>query len=412
MSKFRRAGVALALASACAAVSACGSRGTGSGDDPVKVALVVHKTGPFADTGRMSEIGVKLAVKEINAAGGIKALGGAKLELVEEDAGATVDSATQAMSRALNDGVVAGIGTGISSSTVAVTELAERRHVPWITVSFDDAITDRGFKYVFATSPKTSEFTDLWAQAVEQLSEQANAPITRVGIIAGTNIVAVNAAKEVRSKYAAKYGWKIVMDQTIEEGSLSDATSVVNKIRATKPQLLLVGPAIGDIQKISRKQVEQGMTPVPWVLSGAPFLSGAFVDALGPEATNGTFAVAASAIFKGEEQEALADKIRAAGDQFPQEYHLSDYAHVYILRDALERAKSRDPEKVREALAATDLKGGPADAWPSQRMRFDKTGRAMDRQAVLVQWQDGKTKTVFPPDLAEAETIWPTLGVH
>jgi branched-chain amino acid transport system substrate-binding protein len=401
---------ALAVAATLAAVVGCGSGGTGSGNDPVKIALVVHKTGPFADTGRMSEIGVKLAVKEINAAGGIKALGGAKLQLVEEDAGATVDTATQAMSRALNQGLTAGIGTGISSSTVAATELAERRRVPWITVSFDDAITSRGFKFVFATSPKTSEFTDLWAQAVSALSQQAGQTIQRVGIIAGTNIVAVNAAKQVRSTYAKKYGWNIVMDQTIEEGSLSDATSVVNKIRATKPQLLLVGPAIGDIQKISRKEVEQGMTPVPWVLSGAPFLSGAFVDALGPQAVNGTFAVAASAVFKGPEQETLAGKIRAAGDQFPQEYHLSDYSHVYILRDALERAKSRDPQKVRDALAKTDLKGGAASSWPSQRMRFDPTGRAVDRQAVLVQWQDGKTKTVYPPNLAEAKTIWPTVA--
>jgi branched-chain amino acid transport system substrate-binding protein len=400
---------ALALLAAAATVVGCGSS-AGSGNDPVKIAVVVHKTGPFADTGRMSDIGVRLAVKEINDEGGIKSLGGAKLQLVEEDAGATVDSATQAMNRALNQGVTAGIGTGISSSTVAVTELAERRRVPWITVSFDDAITSRGFKFVFATSPKTSEFTDLWAQAVNALSQQAGTKIERVGIIAGTNIVAVNAAKEVRAKYAAKYGWKIVMDQTIEEGSLSDATSVVNKIRATQPQLLLVGPAIGDIQKISRKEVEQGMTPVPWVLSGAPFLSGAFVNALGTKAVNGTFAVAASAVFKGSAQEALANKIRAAGDQFPQEYHLSDYSHVYILRDALERAKSRDPQKVRDALAETDLKGGPAASWPSQRMRFDPTGRAVDRQAVLVQWQDGNTKTVFPPKLAEAKTIWPTAA--
>ena len=409
MSRFRRALAALGMAAAVAVVVGCGA-GAGSGNDPVKIALVVHKTGPFADTGRMSDIGVKLAVKEINDAGGIKALGGAKLRIVEEDAGASVDSATQAMNRALQQGVVAGIGTGISSTTVAATEMAERRHIPWITVSFDDAITSRGFHYVFATSPKTSEFTDLWAQAINQLSQQAGTPITRVGIIAGTNIVAVNAAKEVRNTYAKKYRWNIVLDQTIEEGSLSDATSIVNKIRATKPQLLLVGPAIGDIQKIARKEVEQGMTPVPWVLSGAPFLSGAFVNALGAKAVNGTFAVAASAVFNSPADQALAQKIRAAGDPFPQEYHLSDYAHVYILRDAIERAKSRDPEKIRDALAKTDLKGGPADVWPSQQMRFDSTGRAVDRQAVLVQWQNGTTKTVYPPNLADGKTIWPTLS--
>lgn len=391
------------------ALAGCGGGGTGSGSDPVKIGLVVHKTGPFADTGRMSELGVKLAIDEINKAGGIKALDGAKLQLVEQDAGTGVDTATQAVNRVIRDGIVAGIGTGISSTTVAGTEIAERRHIPWLTVSFDDAITSRGFKYVFATSPKTSEFTDLWAGAINKLSQQNGVKIERVGIIAGTNIVQVNAAKEVRNTYAKKYGWKIVLDQTIEEGSLTDATSIVNKIRAARPQLLLVGPAIPDIQKISRKEAEQGMTPVPWVLSGAPFLSGAFVKAVGEKEVNGTFAVAASAVFKGQEE--VANKIRARGDQFPQEYHLSDYSHVYLIKEALERAKSRDPEKIRDALAGLDLKHTHAtEAWPSDRVRFDKTGRAVDRQAVLVQWQNGTTKTVYPTQLAQAKTIWPTFA--
>jgi branched-chain amino acid transport system substrate-binding protein len=390
------------------AVAACGDEGAsaGGGSDPVKIGLVVHKTGPYADTGRMSSIGARLAVEEINAAGGIKALDGAKIELVEEDAGPQLERAATAVNRALGEDIVAGIGTGISSSTVAATELAERRQIPWITVSFDDTITARGFKFVFATSPKTSEFTDLWAQAISELSARDGKKITRVAIIQGTNIVAVNAAKAIREKYAKKYGWQIVLDQTIEDGTLSDATSLVNKIRSTRPQLLLVGPTLPDQQKIARKEVELGMEPVPWVLSGAPYLSGAFLDALGEEGVNGTFAVAASAVFKGQEE--VAAKVRAKGDPFPQQYHLVEYSHVYLLKEAIERAKSREPQAIRDALAKLDVKGGPAtQAWPSGRVRFDETGRAIDRTAVVVQWQGGKTRTVFPLDMAEKPPIWP-----
>jgi hypothetical protein len=151
------------------------------------------------------------------------------------------------------------------------------------------------------------------------------------------------------------------------------------------------------------------MPPVPWVLSGAPYLSGAFVEALGADAVNGTFAVASAAPFAGQEE--LAQKVRDAGDPYPQQYHFATYSSMYLIKDAVERARSRDPKAIRDALAATDVSGGPAaDPWPAQRVRFDSTGRAVDRVAVLVQWQGDKTVTVYPLDRAQGKAIWPTLG--
>lgn len=406
----RRWGVGPAVLLVAALLTACGS-GDGAGDagEPVKIAMIVHNTGPYADTGRLKTIGARIAIDEINAAGGIAALGGAQMELVIEDAGESVASAVQAANRALGEGVVAGEGTGISSTTLAVTEVAERRGIPWLTMSYEDTITERGFRNVFATSPKTSEFTDLWVKAVQELAAANGLSIDRVGIVNGVNVVATSAADQLRTTYAPANGWDIVMDQTVEEGSLRDATPVVEQIRASGPQLLLVGSSIGDIQKIARKQVEQGLTPVPWVLSGAPYLSGAFVEALGADAVNGTFAVASAAPFKGQEE--LAQKVRDAGDPFPQQYHFATYSHMYLIKDAIERAGSRDPEAIRDALAATDVTGGPAGSpWPSGRVRFDETGRAVDRVAVLVQWQNGQTVTVYPVDRAQGAPIWPTLA--
>lgn len=399
----------IALVAVALFAAACGSGAPGGGNT-IKIGLVVPQTGPFADTGRMQQIGARIAVDEVNQKGGIRSLGGEKLELIVEDAGPTVESAVAAANRAISEGIVAGIGTGISSSTLAVTEIAERRHIPWLTVSFEDKITERGFRYVFATSPKTSEFTNLWASAIEDLAAKSHVDINQVGIVGGTNVVATSAADQLRHTYAPQYHWNITMDQTIEEGSLRDATPIVDQVQSTRPQLLLVGPAIADIQKISRKEIERGMTPVPWVLSGAPFLSGAFVDALGPDAVNGTFAVASAAPFAG--QEALADKVRAAGDNYPQEYHFAPYSEVWLFAEALERAATPDSQKLRDALAATDVRAPDPAAipWPAQRVRFDQTGRAVDRVAVLVQWQGNRTVTVYPTELAQGPAIWPTLS--
>jgi len=409
-SRRRRPRALIAFMGVALVAAGCGSGSSGGGGgETVKIGLVVPQTGPFADTGRMQEIGARIAVDEINEAGGIEGLDGAKLELVVEDAGGTVEESVAAANRALSEGIVAGIGTGISSTTLAVTEIAERRQIPWVTVSFEDQITERGFKYTFATSPKTSEFTDLWAQAITELAEDSGITVERVGIVAGTNVVAVSAAEQLRDTYAPQYDWNIVMDQTIEEGSLQDATPVVDQISGANPQLLLVGPAIPDIQKITRKQVERGQTPVPWVLSGAPFLSGAFVDALGAEAVNGTFAVASAAAFAGQEE--LGDKVRAAGDNYPQQYHFAPYSEIYLLAEAMDRAGTTDAEQVRDEMAQTDVEAPDPAAipWPAQRVRFDETGRAVDRQAVLVQWQGDETVTVYPTDLAQGEPIWPTF---
>lgn len=404
--------VAALLAAGCGGSdddgAAVSEGGSGRGD-PVKIALVVHETGPFAETGHMTKLGASLAVEEINAAGGIEALGGAPLELVVADAGASVEEAIRAANRVVADGgITAGIGTGVSSHTLAVTEIAERRRIPWLTVAFQDELTERGFKYTFATSPKTSEFTDLWVPAIVELAEASGIDLERVGIIAGTNIVAAETAKALRETYAEKYGWDIVLDQTVEDGSVQDATPLAQAIAGADPQLLLVGASLPDIAKISRKVVELGQRPVPWVLSGAPYLSGGFLQAMGADAVNGTLAVAASAIFSGQEE--LAEKVIAKGDQFPQQYHFVAYSHVYLIKEALEQAGSADPQEVRDALASLDVEGGPATvAWPSQRVRFDETGRAIDRQAVLVQWQGEDRVTVFPEELAQGDPIWPTF---
>ena len=95
-----------------------------------------------------------MAVDHINAQGGIKALGGAKLKLVVLDSGDTTEKAKNAAQRmvAQETDLVAASGAYLSSFTLAVTEVTERASLPVLTLSYSDLITDRGFKYVFQTS--------------------------------------------------------------------------------------------------------------------------------------------------------------------------------------------------------------------------------------------------------------------
>jgi branched-chain amino acid transport system substrate-binding protein len=94
-------------------------------------------------------MGARLAVEDVNAAGGIKSMGGAKLKLVEYDAGDSSEKAKDAAQRmiAQEPDLVGGFGCWLSSFTLAATEVTERAQLPWLTLSYSDLITSRGFKH-------------------------------------------------------------------------------------------------------------------------------------------------------------------------------------------------------------------------------------------------------------------------
>jgi branched-chain amino acid transport system substrate-binding protein len=114
----------------------------------VKVGLIVPLSGLYARPGAVMRMGAELGVADVNAAGGIKALGGAKLELVALDCGDTVEKAKNAAQRmvAQETDLVAATGAYLSSFTLAVSEVTERAALPLLTLSYSDLLTDRGFR--------------------------------------------------------------------------------------------------------------------------------------------------------------------------------------------------------------------------------------------------------------------------
>ena len=119
------------------------------------MAMIVPLSGPWARQGQLLRQGADMAIDEINKSGGIKSLGGAKFELVAADAGDSTEKAKNAAQRLLAEqpDLIGGFGSWLSSFTLAVTEVTERAQLPWLTLSYSDAITGRGFKFVFQTSP-------------------------------------------------------------------------------------------------------------------------------------------------------------------------------------------------------------------------------------------------------------------
>src|ERR687896_2275187 len=149
MQHIRRA-LTVWLTLAALAMTACGGGDGGQGSGPgggagreAHIAVVLPLSGLFARQGELVRLGAEMAADEINQQGGVQALGGAPIVLDVHDAGESVESAVSAANRALSGPPPAGgIGSWLSSFTLGVTEVAERRGVPWVTLSFADTITE------------------------------------------------------------------------------------------------------------------------------------------------------------------------------------------------------------------------------------------------------------------------------
>jgi branched-chain amino acid transport system substrate-binding protein len=398
-----------AMTAACGSTSSTSSSGQKGSGATIDIGLLVPLTGAYADTGQEQKLGAQTAVDEINAAGGVKSLGGAKLKLVVSDAGTAVSDSVTAMTSLLSsNNIVAGIGTGITSNTLAATAVSEQKHVPWLDVTFGDQLTQRGFKYLFITSPLQSSLDAGYYPAVDQLAKGAGAPLSRIGLLPGTNSVLVDTANNIAKNFAPKFGWNVVLNETLAPGSVTGAVAsgLVGKIQSTHAQALFVGSATPDVVAIQKQELAQGMTPLPFILSGAPYLSKSFLDALGPQGTQGVMTSASAGVYPSDQ--AVANKFTAAG-QVPNEYNLVPYSEVYMIESALNAAKSTNSAQVRNALASLDIKGGPAGSvWPCNCERFDATGRtSTDGEGVIVQWQGGHPVTVYPPSVAQAKFFFP-----
>src|SRR5215475_5718892 len=199
----------------------------------VEVALVVPLSGPWARQGLLERMGADMAVDDINKSGGIKSLGGAKMKLIILDTGDSAEKAKNAAQRliAQNPDVVGGIGAWLSSFTLAVTEVTERAELPWLTLSYSDVITGRGFHYVFQSSPTAdAQSTALLPRVVDLASKAGGGKPTKVAFVGDNSAASVSFMKPIRAHVAKDLGLTIVADETYTP-PLADATTLVQKIR-------------------------------------------------------------------------------------------------------------------------------------------------------------------------------------
>lgn len=379
---------------------------------PVEMAMVVPLSGPWARDGLLEREGAEMAIDDVNKAGGIKALGGAKMKLILADAGDTTEKAKDATQRVTSQhpGLVASCGCWLSSFTLAATEVSERAHLPWLTLSYSDAITARGFHYVFQTSPTSATQIRGLLPAVSAVAKAATGSKPRtVAIISDNTAASMSAVKPmVQGGLLKDAGIKLLSEQ-IFTPPLSDATPLVQKVRRVRPDFLFMGTsAVPDDALMLETLTEMGLArPVlPVVGLGAHLVTPDLLKVAGKNIVDGV--ITASGNWPTKKAEDLAARFKKrTGEPWMGQDSISAYGHVMTVKWALEKAGVANREKVAEAIRGIDTTTGPALYFPGKSLKFDGKGRRVGAQVVIVQWQGGVPVSVGPPEFAVAKAIWP-----
>ncbi|MEJ2717012.1 MAG: ABC transporter substrate-binding protein, partial [Deltaproteobacteria bacterium] len=255
---------------------------------PVKVGLVVPLTGKLAPFGQSSREALEIAVKFINDAGGVKGLNGAKIQVLPVDAGSDPTSAGSATQRLLSrQKVSAVIGCFASSLSLAASEVTERNRVPFLTMSFTDKLTERGFKYIFQIVPKASVIGAGQVKQAMEIAKKVGRPLKRIAIVFEDTAYGSSQADGLNAE-AKRLGLDVALKEGYPSG-ITDVTPLIQKIRMAKADILFPVSYFTDAVLIIRSMRQGGMV-TPVFGGAAGYVIPEFRKALG-DLVNGIFSI-------------------------------------------------------------------------------------------------------------------------
>ncbi len=368
---------------------------------PIKVGVLHPVSGALSYSGQQGRIGAQLAIAEINAAGGIKALGGAKLEPVLGDAQSTPEGGNAEVEKMNAAGVAAVIGGYASGICLAASQTAARYDLPYIVdVGVVDAIVTRGLKNTFRFGPGFGVIAKTALDNLVTINEQAGKPAKTVMIVHEDSAFGSGLAKLLNAQLPGR-GFQVL--ETISHPTPTrDFNNVALKIRAQNPDLIIPANYYNEYVLLARTMQQQKIRPkgIYSVLGGAAS-SYKFVKEF-PDAAQ--YIMDCNHWFDPKNQKALAlkKKVEDRNEFYTYEVYMN-YSCLLLLADALERAASADRGKIIAALESSTFTGHVMPYGPTKFVNGQNQGAA----PVNTQVQNKDIHVIFPATFASAKTIFP-----
>jgi len=382
----------------------------------VKIGALYPLSGPTAQIGIDAVAAIKAATEIVNEGAdlplalaknkGLPGLGGAKVTLIIVDHQGKPEVGQSETERLITqEKVQALIGAYFSSVTAAASQAAERAGIPFINAdSTQPALTQRGLKYFFRTTPTDENFSELMFDFLKDFGVQSGQKFQSVSLFHEDTAYGTDSAK-VQERLARERGFR-VLEKIAYKAQTTSLTAEVQRLKAANADVLMPSSYTSDTFLLLRTARDLDYNPKLIVAQNAGFTDPTFISTMGKDAEGAITRSPYNADL--ESRIPLLPKFKKhSNGRDLSDVPARNFTGFMTLLDAINRAGSTDPEKIRVALAATNI---PADQLivPYRGVKFDATGQNELVRGILMQVQKGKYCTIYPFELAVCQVLYPT----
>ncbi len=377
--------------------------------DTITLGSAVSITGRYAVNGKHTKNGYDLAVKFINAKGGVM-VGGKKYKLAIKyyDDESTAQRGTQLAERLIQqDKIKYILGPYSSGMTKAIAPVVEKYGVPMVEGNgASRSIFNQGFRYTFAVLSTSEQYLstaiDLAAEQAKKAGKDPSSVTIALGVRNEPFALDIGAGIHEDAK---RYGMKIIVDEKFPK-EVSDMTSFLTKVKALKPDVVVVSAhTVGGALFVRQLNEQKANAPI---VAMTHCETAKVID----KATFGNGGEGILCAGQWSEKLSYKDDLFGTAAQYAETFekaygYVPPYqsaessASVQVYVDAIQRANSFDTAKIRDALAATEMQTFYGN------VKFAPTGQNIAKPMILRQVQNGKYMLVAPSKWADSDLVFP-----
>jgi branched-chain amino acid transport system substrate-binding protein len=367
----------------------------------VRVGVLHPVTGALAYSGQQCREGALMAIEDINRTGGIKSLGGAKIEALLGDAQSTPAAGTAEIEKMNEAGVSAVVGAYASAICLATTQAAAKYNLPHVVdVGVADQIVERGLKNTFRFAPGYRKCAEIALANLHVLNTAAGKPAKSVMIIHEESLFGSGTAA-LLARELPGYGYE-VKEVVKHANPTRDFNNIVLRMKAVNPDIVIPANYYNEYALLVRTMQQQKVMPkaIFSVLGGAAS-SYKFVKEF-PQAANGI--IDCNHWFNPRDKRSFELKKRVEAKNLFYSYEIFlTYTAMRLLADALERAKSTDRAAIISALETSTFSDHFLPYGPTKFVNGQNAGA----QPLMTQVLDNDIKVIVPRDYRQAEPVFP-----